>query len=135
MSDLPRILLIEEDGALAEEICGVLENSGYEVQTAADWPYALLLALGFEPDLVILDTALPNLSSSSATHILRTSPDYGPRFRRVPFLYITERKHILTQRFTYHPGLPTSEYVFKPVDPEILLQLVRRNLHAKENEN
>jgi CheY-like chemotaxis protein len=129
MSESPRILLIEEDAALADEISSILENSGYSVQAATDWPYALLLALGFEPQLVILDTSLPGISSSSATQVLQSTPEYGARFRQVPFLYIAERKNILTQRFTYHPGLPTAEYLFKPVDPEILLDLVRRNLH------
>jgi two-component system response regulator RpaA len=129
MSEASRILLIEEDSALADEISGVLENSGYEVQAATDWPYALLLALGFEPQLVILDTSLPGISSSNATQVLQSAPQYGTRFRQVPFLYIAERKNILTQRFTYHPGLPTAEYLFKPIDPEMLLELVRRNLH------
>lgn len=132
MSDSPRILLIEEDAVLAEEISSVLENSGYEVRAATDWPYALLLALGFEPHLVILDTSLPGISSSSATQVLQSAPQYGTRFRRVPFLYVVERKNILTQRFTYHPHLPTAEYVFKPIDPEILLELVRRKLHEDE---
>lgn len=135
MSDTPRILLIEEDAALADEIVGVLENSGYEVQAATDWPYALLLALGFAPQLVILDTALPGISSSSATQVLQNAPQYSGSFRQVPFLYIAERKHILTQRFTYHPGLPTAEYLFKPIDPEMLLELVRRNLHRDIHED
>ena len=119
ISAAPRILLIEENSALADEISGVLENSGYEVQAATDWPYALLLALGFAPNLVILDTSLPSISSSNATQVLQSAPQYGTRFQQVPFLYITERKHILTQRFTYHPGLPTPEYFFKPIDPEM----------------
>jgi hypothetical protein len=34
--------------------------------------------------------------------------------------------------FYYHPGLPTAEYLFKPVDPEILLELVCRNLHEAD---
>lgn len=124
----PRILLIAGEPQSADEISGLLEGSGYCVAAASDWPYALLLALDFEPNLVILDTSLPGLSSSAATHVLRSAPDFGPRFRRTPFLYLAERSHIITQRFDHHPNLPTAEYVFKPVDPEILLDRVQRSL-------
>lgn len=134
MSGIPRILLLEEDIALADAIVGVLENSGFEVRLATDWLYALLLALSFEPNLVILDTSLLGVSSSKVTHALQTSYSAASDLRIVPFLYITERTHILTQRFTYHPALPTAEYVFKPIDPELLLEQVRRNLSKNETE-
>src|SRR5690606_14235205 len=90
----PRILLIEDDPRSADEIAGYLEGSGYNVATATDWPYALLLALSFEPQLVILETSLPGVSSGAATHVLRAAPDYSARFQRTPFLYLADRSHI-----------------------------------------
>ena len=131
----PRILLIEDDSSVADEIVALLEGSGYNVMAAANWPHALLLALGFDAQLVILDTSLPGLSSRAATQVLHSAPDLSSRFQRVPFLYLADRSHIITQRFNHHPDLPTAEYVFKPVDPEILLDRVNRNLQSNRLED
>lgn len=84
-SEAPRILLIEDNFVRANEIRGVLQNSGCEVQMAANWPYALLLALNFAPELVLLETPLSGTANSSATQILQSAPQYISRFAKFCF--------------------------------------------------
>ena len=50
-----KLILVEDDPALAELLEFRFENEGYDVRTTADGDEALLLAAEDVPDLIILD--------------------------------------------------------------------------------
>ena len=54
-----RILLVEDDGDLAETLAALLRIYGHEVQVARDGPTALRLAADQPPDVGLLDLGLP----------------------------------------------------------------------------
>ena len=56
-----RLLLVEDDRPLADELQSVLEASGYAVDRAEDGENALYLGQSEDYDLVILDLGLPGL--------------------------------------------------------------------------
>ena len=54
-----RVLVVEDDADIADVLRRSLRNEGYEVRTSADGVEALDMAVGFVPDLVVLDLGLP----------------------------------------------------------------------------
>jgi CheY-like chemotaxis protein len=125
-SDQRRILVIENNVEAADLITSLLESEGYAVELATDGQYGLMLADSFGPELILLDTNLPGMSSSEMTQILRSAPQFGARFRYTRILYLAEQRHIIQQRFHSLPGAPIADYVFKPIDAKLLLERVQR---------
>ena len=75
---MPRILLVEDNEALARGLRNNLEYEGYEVAVAADAPTGLAVARAHAPDLIILDLMLPGMDGYRALRQLRESGDATP---------------------------------------------------------
>lgn len=69
-----RILLVEDDDALANVYLMRLEAEGFEVRRVANGEDALAEALSFKPDLVLLDVMMPKVSGFDVLDILRNTP-------------------------------------------------------------
>src|ERR1700680_3917985 len=82
------ILVVDDDSHVLQMIQWVLEDVGFEVQTAADGAEALMRARLRRPALVILDLGLPLLDGSQVATELHTL--YGAA---VPIVLITADGH------------------------------------------
>src|SRR5215469_16257787 len=80
----PRVLVVEDDDAIAQVLQRSLRLEGYEVKVAVDGVVALEEAHAFLPDLVILDLGLPRLDGIEVAKRLREGDD-------VPILVLTAR--------------------------------------------
>ena len=56
-----RILVVDDDAGAAWSLAMILELQGYDVGTALDGESALQVAASFQPELSILDIAMPNM--------------------------------------------------------------------------
>src|SRR6202012_4951297 len=81
----PRVLVVEDDDAIAQVLQRSLRMEGYEVRVAGDGPTALEGANAFLPDLVLLDLGLPGMDGIEVAKRLRESDD------DVPILVLTAR--------------------------------------------
>ncbi|HSH17950.1 MAG TPA: response regulator [Candidatus Saccharimonadales bacterium] len=70
-----RILLVEDDDALANVYVMRLQAEGYELRRVANGEEALANALSFKPDLVVLDAMMPKVSGFDVLDILRNTPE------------------------------------------------------------
>ncbi len=70
-----RLLLVEDDDALANVYLTRLETEGFEVRRVDNGEDALATALNFKPDLVLLDVMMPKVSGFDVLDILRNTPD------------------------------------------------------------
>lgn len=70
-----RILLVEDDDALANVYVTRLQAEGYELRRVSNGEDALANALNFKPDLVILDAMMPKVSGFDVLDILRNTPE------------------------------------------------------------
>jgi DNA-binding response OmpR family regulator len=70
-----RILLVEDDDALASVYQVRLVAEGFEVQRVANGEDALATAVAFKPDLVLLDVMMPKVSGFDVLDILRNTPE------------------------------------------------------------
>jgi DNA-binding response OmpR family regulator len=70
-----RILLVEDDDALANVYVTRLESEHFEVRRVANGEDALATALNYRPDLVLLDVMMPKVSGFDVLDILRNTPE------------------------------------------------------------
>ncbi len=118
----PRVLVVEDDGEIAQTLQRSLRLEGYEVRLAGDGVAALEGAQTFLPDLVILDLGLPRLDGIEVAQRLRERDD-------TPILMLTARDG-LDDRVK---GLDTGadDYLVKPFERQELLARMRALLRRR----
>ncbi len=70
-----RILLVEDDDALANVYVVRLQAEGFDVMRVANGEDALATAVSYKPDLVLLDVMMPKVSGFDVLDILRNTPE------------------------------------------------------------
>lgn len=70
-----KILLVEDDTALAAVYKSRLELEGFEIREVNNGEDALSAAIDFKPDLILLDAMMPKISGFDVLDILRNTPD------------------------------------------------------------
>lgn len=70
-----RILLVEDDDALASVYETRLQAEGFEIRRVPNGEDALASALEYKPDLILLDVMMPKVSGFDVLDILRNTPD------------------------------------------------------------
>src|SRR5471032_267786 len=105
----PTVLVAEDEGALITLLRYNLEREGYRVLEARDGEEAMLVAAEEQPDLVVLDWMLPQLSGIEVCRRLRGRQET----RNVPIIMLTARG----EESDRIRGLDTGadDYVLKPV--------------------
>ena len=75
MDTKKRILLVEDDVALAAVYRSRLEIEGFDLREVHNGEEALAAALDFKPDLILLDAMMPKISGFDVLDILRNTPE------------------------------------------------------------
>jgi DNA-binding response OmpR family regulator len=70
-----KILLVEDDDALANVYLMRMQAEGFEVKRVANGEDALATAKEHKPDLVLLDAMMPKVSGFDVLDILRNTPE------------------------------------------------------------
>lgn len=114
----PKLLLVEDDTALAELLEYRFESEGYDVRATSDGDEALVMAAEDAPDLVILDWMIEGVSGIEVCRRLRREKATA----HVPIIMLTARE-AEDDRIR---GLETGadDYLTKPFSPRELLARV-----------
>ena len=75
MDTKKKILLVEDDTALAAVYKSRLELEGFEIREVNNGEDALSAAIDFKPDLILLDAMMPKISGFDVLDILRNTPE------------------------------------------------------------
>ena len=118
-----RILVVEDEAAMARGLRDLLTVKGYDVVMAETGPEALVKAVAAAPDLVLLDVMLPDLDGFEVIRRLRSLPRGGGRPGPVPVLFLTARDATADKINGLRLG--GDDYVTKPFDLEELLARIR----------
>lgn len=118
-----RILVVDDDLALAEMIGIVLGSEGFDVATCSDGVQALDVFHQENPDLILLDVMLPGMDGIEICTRIRKESD-------VPIVMLTAR----TDTADVVAGLEAGadDYVPKPFKPKELVARVRARLRGRE---
>ena len=119
----PRVLVVEDDDAIAQVLQRSLRMEGYEVRIAGDGVGALDEAHSFLPDLVILDLGLPGLDGVDVAKTLRRNGD------DVPILVLTARDGVEARVEGLDAG--ADDYLVKPFERQELLARLRALLRRR----
>ncbi|WP_022924173.1 MULTISPECIES: MtrAB system response regulator MtrA [Serinicoccus] len=119
-----RVLVVDDDQALAEMLGIVLRKEGYEVATCGDGGRAMPMFREFRPDLVLLDVMLPSKDGIEVCHELRAESG-------VPVVMLTARTDTKDVVLGLEAG--ADDYVVKPFKPQELLARLRARLRRSES--
>ena len=114
---MTKILLVEDDTALAELIASYLNHFNFDVSVVHRGDQALERARAIGPELVILDLMLPGLDG---LHVCRQLRDEAPG---LPIIMLTARDKNEDQILGLETG--ADDYVAKPCEPRVLLARIR----------
>ena len=126
---LKRILVVDDEPDIRAYLARLFQDNGYEASSAADGVEALDAVRKQRPDLITLDLSMPNKSGVGFYREIRSAPDYGG----IPVVFVTAVTGFggdsgAAERFysSRRQVPPPDGFVAKPVDPDEMLQLVRR---------
>ena len=124
---MSRILIVEDEKKIARFLELELTHEGYEVDTAYDGRTGLDKALSWQPDLMILDLMLPELSGIEVCRRIRQHDD-------VPIIMLTAKDDVSDKVMGLDMG--ADDYMTKPFAIEELLARIRVALkrHSSERE-
>jgi two-component system response regulator MprA len=117
-----RVLVVEDDEEIADVLRRSLRTEGYEVRTSVDGVEALEAAVGFLPDLVVLDLGLPRMDGVEVCRRLRKDSD-------VPILMLTARVETEDRVGGLDSG--ADDYLVKPFERKELLARIRALLRRR----
>lgn len=121
-----RILVVEDDEAMAGGISDVLELAGYEVQAAHNGRDGLALVEGWKPDLIVSDIMMPEMDGYDLFKGVRARAE----LISVPFIFLTAKGQKVDIRLGKTLG--AEDYLVKPFDWEDLLVAVKSRLERFE---
>ncbi|MFZ5609480.1 MAG: phosphate regulon transcriptional regulator PhoB [Pseudomonadota bacterium] len=115
----PKILVVEDDGHIAELVRYNLAREGFDVALCADGEEALLLATEAPPDLILLDWMIPHVSGIEVCRQLRRRPETA----QVPIIILTARSEEADRVRGLNTG--ADDYITKPFSPRELIARAR----------
>ena len=119
---MSKILIVEDEVAIAELEKDYLELSGFEVEMENDGTNGLARALAEDFDLFILDLMLPGIDGFEICKRIREK-------KNTPILLVSAKKEDIDK--IRGLGLGADDYVTKPFSPKVLLARIQSVLRRK----
>jgi DNA-binding response OmpR family regulator len=117
MTAHPKILLVDDEVAITDNLAPFLERAGFTVAVASDGVAALDQVASFIPDLVVLDVLMPKLNGREVLRRLRQAGNWTPIILLTQVGAATERAMALEEG--------ADDYLNKPFDPHELVARIR----------
>ncbi len=118
-----RVLIVDDDTALAEMLGIVLRGEGYEPVLCAHGDRALAMFREHKPDLVLLDLMLPGMDGIDVCRAIRAKSG-------VPIVMLTAKTDTVDVVVGLESG--ADDYVMKPFKPKELVARIRARLRRSE---
>jgi len=123
MKDKPSILIVEDDTNIRETLNTILQQKGYNTDTARNGQEAIQKSKARFFNLALLDIKLPDMEG---TKLLTTMHENLPKMRKI---MITGYPSLENAVEALNHG--ADAYIIKPVPPEKLLALIEEKLEEQ----
>ncbi|MBK0870827.1 MAG: response regulator transcription factor [Saccharopolyspora sp.] len=120
-----RVLVVDDDPALAEMLTIVLRGEGFETAVVSDGTKAMPALRELKPDLVLLDLMLPGMNGIDVCKAIRTESV-------VPIVMLTAKSDTVDVVLGLESG--ADDYVVKPFKPKELVARLRARLRRTDAE-
>lgn len=123
---MKKILVIEDNTEVRENLEEILELSGYAVESAPNGKIGVELALKSPPDLILCDVMMPELDGYGVLHILSKKSQTA----NIPFVFLTAK----AEKMDFRKGmnLGADDYITKPFYKDELLSVLETRLAKSE---
>lgn len=109
---MKKILIVEDDREIAEQLAGFLENNGYSCSIAQEFGDITSQVLTGGADMVLLDIMLPGADGGNILKKLREKSD-------IPVIMVTSKNTEMDEVLCMSCG--ADDFIAKPYNPAILL--------------
>ncbi len=116
---MAKILIVEDETKMADELSLFLQNNHYEVEKITDFHQVEKQMLLFQGDLILLDLNLPEVSGQDLCK------NYHQK-KAIPIVIITSQNNEMNELLCLHYG--ADDFVVKPYNPLILLARIQKIL-------
>ena len=123
-----RILIVDDEPAVADLIEAVLVGEGYTVAIARDGAQGLLLARDWRPDLILPERMLPGVDGGTAIRRLKSDPETA----EIPIVAMSAGRTIRRQSEELSDA---DAALAKPFDIDALLAQVEFHLSRRRTDN
>lgn len=120
-----KILVVDDEEKIAEVVKSYLQNAGYSIYTAFSGIEAMDIFSKVNPNLIILDLMLPDMSGEDICRSIRKKS-------RVPIIMLTAK--IEEESILKGLGIGADDYITKPFSPKQLVARVIALLRRSEDE-
>ena len=120
-----RILVVDDDPALAEMLTIVLRGEGFDTAVVGDGTRALPAVRELRPDVVLLDLMLPGMNGIDVCRAIRTESG-------VPIVMLTAKTDTVDIVLGLESG--ADDYVVKPFKPKELIARIRARVRRTDTE-
>jgi DNA-binding response OmpR family regulator len=117
MTDKPRLLLVDDEAAILENLAPFLERSGFNILTAANGSEALRHIATAPPALIVMDVLMPVLDGRETLRRLRQEKNW------TPIILLTQVGESSERAMALEEG--ADDYINKPFDPYELIARIR----------
>ncbi|HIJ84874.1 MAG: Response regulator [Magnetococcales bacterium] len=130
---MAKILIIDDDQDIIDNLTMVLEGNGYTVMVKGDMDQLLEDVKRLHPDMIILDIMLPEDSQAGfkAARLLSKDENTG----KIPILILSAVNQRSNLSFSFSENdvntdfMPVAAFLEKPVEPKILLNKIKQLLY------
>ncbi len=124
---MKKIMIIEDDDAICNELSELLENNNYKPIILRNFKNSLNEIIESSPDLILLDINIPYINGEKLLQDLRKTSN-------IPVIMVTSRNSEIDEALSISYG--ADDYITKPYNPNILLLrigAVLKRTNAKSN--
>ena len=118
-----KILVVDDDPAIAEMLMIVLQGEGFDTVVVGDGAEAVTAASNEGPDLIFLDVMLPSMNGADVSRAIRKTSE-------VPIVMLSARTDTVDVVLGLESG--ADDYINKPFKPKELVARVRAQLRRRE---
>ena len=123
---MQRVLIIEDDLSICNELKELLDNAGYEGIILNSFENSYEEFLNIKPDLVLLDINIPKINGELLLQKIRKESN-------VPIIMVTSKNSESDEVLSMSYG--ADDYITKPYNPTILLLRINAIFKRMENQS
>ena len=122
---MKKIMIVEDDEVIKDELSELLKNSSYLVESVKNFEKAKEEIFKYNPDLILLDINIPYLNGELLLKEIRKESN-------VPVIMVTSKLGEIDEALSITYG--ADDYITKPYNPTILLLRIQ-NIFKRMNQN